>query len=175
MPVVYTNEAAPALSFPLLSGETFTLTDRQPKNFTVVIFYRGAHCPICLNYIQEIEENYPTALDSGTEIVVVSMDTKDAAEASTKNIARTVPVGYGLTEEMARSWGLYISGARDGSNEPAIFSEPGLFVICPDTTVSMAMIQSSPFTRPSIQQLLDGLGYMIEHKYPARGELTNKK
>jgi peroxiredoxin len=172
MPVVQTNKAAPDLTFPLLSGEKFTLTDRNPKNFTIVVFYRGAHCPLCMKHIQEIEDNYRAALNAGFEIVIVSMDTKDKAQASTKDIALTVPVGYGLTEETARSWGLYISGGRVGTNEPKIFSEPGLFVIRPDTTVYMALVQSAPFSRASIPQLIGGLTYAIENNYPARGQLT---
>jgi peroxiredoxin len=175
MPVVYTNEAAPALSFPLLSGETFTLTKRNPKNFTIVTFYRGAHCPLCMNHIKEVEDNYKAALDAGIEFVLVSMDTKEKAESSTKDIALTVPVGYGLTEEAARSWGLYISDARAGTNEPKVYSEPGLFVIRPDTTVFMALVQSAPFSRVNIPQLIGGLEYALANNYPARGQLTKVK
>jgi peroxiredoxin len=176
MPVVQTNTAAPDLTFRLLSGETFTLRDRNPKNYTIVVFYRGAHCPLCMNHIQEIKDNYQTALNAGFEIVIVSMDPKDKAQASTKDIALTVPVGYGLTEAMARSWGLYISGGRDGTNEPTIYSEPGLFVIRPDTTVLMALVPSLPFSRPIIPQLIGGLrSYAIQNNYPARVQRTKCK
>jgi peroxiredoxin len=176
MPVVQINKGAPNLTFPLLSGETFTLTNCNPKNFTIVVFYRGAHCPLCMNHIQEIEDNYQTALNAGFEIVIVSMDSKDTAQASTKDIALTVPVGYGLTEAMARSWGLYISGGRDGTNEPTIYSEPGLFVIRPDTTVLMALVPSSPFTCPSIPQLIGGLrSYAFQNNSPARDRRTKCK
>jgi peroxiredoxin len=172
MTVVYPNDFAPGLSFQLLSGETFNLSNRNPQNFTIVIFYRGAHCPLCLNHIKEIEEHYQSALDAGLEIVLVSMDTKEKAEMSTKDIAKAVPVGYAITEETARSWGLYISSGRPNTSEPAVFSEPGLFVIRPDNTIFMILTQSSPFTRPSMQQLIGGLQYTIEHQYPARGDIT---
>jgi peroxiredoxin len=171
--VLYPNEMAPKLTFTLLSGDTYTLSDRHPTNFTIVIFYRGAFCPLCMNYIKEIEENYSSAYDTGLEIVVVSMDTQEKAETSTKDIATMVPIGYGLTEEVARSWGLYMSSGRPDTTEPSVFSEPGLFVIRPDNTIFMAMVQSAPFTRPSIPQLLNGLGYAIANHYPARGNITN--
>jgi peroxiredoxin len=138
----------------LINGNTFTLLDRNPKNFTVLIFYRGAHCPLCVRYVKEIEENYQKALDSGFEIVLVSMDNQEKATQFAKDIAESigaqslkVPIAYGSTEEQARSWGLYISNKNEGSNEPNVFSEPGLYVIRPDTTVVVAMVQSSPFTR----------------------------
>lgn len=182
MPVVYTTEKAPALSVPLIDGETFSLLDRHPKNFTVLIFYRGAHCPLCVRYVKEIEENYQKALDAGFEIVLASMDTQEKATQFAKDIAESigapslkVPIGYGLTEEQARNWGLYISNNKEGSNEPKVFSEPGLYVIRPDTTVVVAMVQSSPFTRPSIPELLQGLQYILDNNYPIRGSLTRVK
>lgn len=182
MPVVYTTEKAPALQVPLINGDTFTLTDRNPSNFTVLIFYRGAHCPLCVRYVKEIEENYQRALDGGFEIVLASMDTLEKATQFAKDIAESigaeslkVPIAYGLTEEQARSWGLYISNNKEGSNEPKVFSEPGLYVVRPDTTVVVAMVQSAPFTRPSIPELIQGLKYVVDNNYPIRGSLTRIK
>jgi peroxiredoxin len=182
MPVVYTTEKAPALSVPLINGDTFTLVERNPKHFTVVIFYRGAHCPLCFRYVKEIEENYQKALDGGFEIVLVSMDTLAKATQFAQDIADSigapslqVPIAYGLTEEQARSWGLYISNNKEGSNEPKVFSEPGLYVVRPDTTVVVAMVQSTPFTRPSIPDLISGLQYILDNNYPIRGSLTRIK
>jgi peroxiredoxin len=171
MKAIYPDDIAPELSFQLLSGETFNISNRNPKYYTIVIFYRGAHCPLCMNHIKEIEEHYQSALDAGLEIVLVSMDSKEKAETSTKDIAKTVPIGYGITEATARTWGLYISGGRPNTSEPAVFSEPGLFVIRPDKTIFMILTQSAPFTRPSIPQLIWGLQYAIENKYPTRGNL----
>ena len=48
-------------------------------------------------------------------------------------------VGYGLPLKDARAWGLYISTSRGktsaGIEEPALFSEPGLFLVRPDSTL----------------------------------------
>lgn len=167
---------APALSFPLLSGETFTLSNHSNKpkqHFTIVIFYRGAFCPICMNYIKEIEEQYDRAMESGYEIILVSMDTKEKAEQSMKDIAKKVPIGYGLPIEMATDWGLYISNGRINTSEAEYFCEPGLFVLRPSedntTIIYMTSIQSAPFTRPNINELIDGLNYVVQHQYPIRG------
>ena len=155
-------------------GGTFSLSESAAKTLTIAIFYRGAFCPLCMNYIQEIESNYHKAADAGFDIVLVSMDTKEKAKESTKDIASKIPIGYGMTEEVARSWGLYISSGRPNTAEPAVFSEPGMFVIRPkgDNTIFMAMTQSAPFTRPSIEQLIGGLQYAVENNYPARGNIT---
>jgi peroxiredoxin len=42
---------APALDLPLIGGGRFRLADQQPGAFTLVVFYRGCHCPICRPYL----------------------------------------------------------------------------------------------------------------------------
>jgi len=42
---------APALKLPLVGGGTFDLAAEKPDNFTMVIFYRGYHCPVCKGYL----------------------------------------------------------------------------------------------------------------------------
>jgi hypothetical protein len=127
-----------------------------------------------MNYIREIDSYYDKAIEAGFDIVLVTMDPKEKVEESTKGITTKVPIGYGMTEEVARSWGLFISGGRPNTAEPEIFSEPGLFVIRPkesNSTIFMAMVQSAPFTRPSMEQLIGGLQYAVENNYPTRGNI----
>lgn len=174
MPVIYTFEKSPALDLPTISGERFNLAERNPTNFTIAVFYRGKHCPVCKNHLKEIQEHYQQFLDAGMDVVAVSMDTKENAEQFAKDTGATFPIAYDLTEKQARTWGLYISPKREGSEEPDVFSEPALFVLRPDTTVFMVQVQSAPFTRPSMSQLLWGLNYALENDYPTRGRLTRE-
>ena len=176
---VQTNAQAPALNLSTLSGKTFNLSNEKPDSFTIVVFYRGLHCPICINYLQEIEENFETMTHAGINLVAVSMDPKEKAQATVDKVATNMDlpdssqfktrIAYGLTESDARTWGLYLSSKIEGSSEPDVFSEPGLFVMRPDNTVFMAQVQSAPLARPNIAQLVGGLSYAKEHKYPARG------
>ncbi|MEM0943418.1 MAG: peroxiredoxin-like family protein [Pseudomonadota bacterium] len=167
------RDPAPALSVPLLSGGTWTLAERKPGAFSIVVFYRGKHCPICKTYMQEIEGQLDQAASQGIEVIAVSMDGEDRARATLEEIGtEKLEIGYGLTEASARDWGLYISSARPGSQEPEVFAEPGLFVIQPDGVIFFAQVQSAPFTRPDFAKLLGGLKFVVENNYPARGDLT---
>ncbi|MEM6905235.1 MAG: redoxin domain-containing protein, partial [Pseudomonadota bacterium] len=106
------RDPAPALSVPLLSGGTWTLAERKPGAFSIVVFYRGKHCPICKTYMQEIEGQLDQAASQGIEVVAVSMDGEDRARATLEEIGtEKLEIGYGLTEASARDWGLYISSA----------------------------------------------------------------
>lgn len=83
-------------------------------------------------------------------------------------------IGYGVSLEKARELGLYISSSRGktstGVEEPALFAEPGLFLVRADGTLYFASIQTMPFARPSFAEVLGALDYVIANDYPARGE-----
>ena len=169
-----TDKPAPALSVPLLGGGTFDLSAATPEHFTLVVFYRGKHCPLCT---KQMEEDVIPALDQlrdkGVEVVAVSMDDEDRARQQAEGwTTKGLRVGHGMTEATAREWGLYISGAREGSEEPARFSEPGMTLVRPDGRVYAHWQQSVPFSRPKMADLLAGLGFIVEKGYPARGTLA---
>ena len=52
----------PALSVPTLTHGGYLLTSETPQNFTLVVFYRGLHCPICLKYLLELARLQPGLL-----------------------------------------------------------------------------------------------------------------
>lgn len=44
----------PALDLPLLRDGRFDLAARRPRFLTMLVFYRGLHCPICKSYIRDL-------------------------------------------------------------------------------------------------------------------------
>ena len=115
--------------------------------------------------------------EKGVEIVVVSSDTKERAEEFEAKVAfPDLRFGYDLNLADAKRWGLYISEGIGktsiGIEEPAKFSEPGIFLIKPDKTLYYGATQTMPFARPSFAELLKGVEFTIIKNYPARGEYT---
>lgn len=90
--------------------------------------------------------------------------------------AKALRFGCALPLSVARGWGLYISTSRGktsiGIEEPALFSEPGLFIVNADRSLYYISVQSMPFVRPSFRELLGAIDFSIEKAYPARGEYT---
>lgn len=65
-------------------------------------------------------------------------------------------VGYGLSIERMREWGLFVSaGITD--EEPAQFGEPGLFLVSPDGRVFYEALSSMPFGRPPLGEIRGGV------------------
>ena len=86
--------------------------------------------------------------------------------------------GYDLPLSVARDWGLYVSTSRGatsiGVEEPALFSEPGVFLVQPDQTLYFGVVQTMPFVRPHFSEFLGALDFVIANNYPARGEYTGE-
>jgi peroxiredoxin len=147
------------------------------STFELVVFYRGLHCPICAKYLMELERLMPEFEKRGVQVVAVSSDNAERAQAMADKInAQHLRVGYDLNLQNARQWGLYISTSRGqtsiGIDEPALFSEPGVFIVRPDGSLYYGSTQTMPFARPQFQELLGAIDFAVAKDYPARGEYT---
>jgi len=167
------GQEVPSLDLPLTIGAQYDLAKQRPENFTLIAFYRGSHCPVCRSYLEEMGSKVAALSEHGINPVAVSMDPKDRAMIVDSDWQTgDLPLAYAMDEDKAREWGLYISEAREGSDEPEVFSEPGLFLVRPDGTLYMAQVQSAPFTRPPLDDLIEGIEIALEQDYPARGTRT---
>ncbi len=164
------RESVPALELPLIQGGSFNVHEQKPERFTLIVFYRGLHCPVCKTYVSELQSRLQEFRDKGVEPVAISSDTKERAEQTVKDWGiDALSLGYALSLDTAREWGLFISSARS-SKEPAHFSEPGLFLVRPDGTLYAASVQTMPFARPPLKEVASAIDFVIEEDYPARGE-----
>ncbi|UAB77161.1 AhpC/TSA family protein [Erythrobacter sp. SCSIO 43205] len=160
----------PALDLPLTIGARYDLSKQSPENFTLVVMYRGKHCPICKQQLTKLGSKLEEFTKRGINVIAASMDSEERAMVVDKEWETgDLPLAYNMNEETAREWGLYISEAREDSDEPAVFSEPGMFLVRPDGKLAFASVQNAPFTRPPLDELLKGIDFMVEKGYPTRG------
>ena len=165
----------PGLVVDTLDHGRFDLASETSERGTVVCLYRGLHCPICATYLTELEKRAP---EFAERTIAISPDDAERARGMADKISATaLRIGYGLTLAKAREWGLYISTGRGmtsiGIEEPALFSEPGLFMINADQTLYYGSVQTMPFVRPHFSELLGALDFAIAKNYPARGEYVD--
>ena len=165
----------PSLNVPLVHGGRFVLGATPAEHFDLLVFYRGLHCPVCAKYLLELERLGEAFIKRGVVATAISCDVEDRAlQMAHKVKAVHTRFAYGLSLRSAQQWGLYISESRGmsslGVEEPALFSEPGLFLVRPDGTLYYGSVQTMPFVRPQIADLPAAIDFVLEHDYPARGE-----
>jgi len=167
---VLPGKKVPRLRLKTISGMEWDLRNQEPKNFTMVVFYRGIHCPVCKSYLEELNNKVKTFNDKGVNVICISANDKSLAEQTLEEWEiDNLNIGYDFNTEDARKWDLYVSEAIK-DNEPDVFFEPGLFLIKPDNTLYAASIQTMPFARPKFDELLKAIDFVLEEEYPARGE-----
>ncbi len=172
------RQPVPALDVATVGGGRWSLGAQNPENFTMVVVYRGLHCPICANYLRDLNRKLGDFNDKGVEVIVLSSDTEDRATTAKADWGLdSLTIGYGLGLDTARRWGLYISTSNGvtsaGVEEPALFVEPGLFLVRPDGTLYFGTVQTMPFARPAFGDILGAVGFVVEKGYPARGEVVD--
>lgn len=163
------HDKFPELSLATINGEEWSLYDNEPENFTMLVFYRGYHCPVCKKYNQELQDKLDQFTDKGVNVMAISCDNEERAMKTKDEWGMDkLPVAYDLPVDIASQLDLYISESISDS-EPYLFSEPALFLLKPDGKVHAAYYQSLPFARPPLDDLLKGIDYTLENDYPARG------
>lgn len=165
----------PELTLPTLNHGRFDLAGETASLGTLVCFYRGLHCPICATYLKELDKYVERFEERGVNTIAISADPHTRAQQMAESIDAThLRIGYDLPLTKAREWGLFISTSRGktsiGIEEPALFSEPGLFLVQKDQSLFFSSIQTMPFSRPHFSELLGAIDFVIEKNYPARGE-----
>jgi len=170
MSAVKPQEPAPELAVETLGDGGFSLSDQRPERFTMIVFYRGVHCPVCTEYVGELAQRVDEFSERGVDVIAVSGDSRERAErAQAEWNLGDLKVGHGLSIEAMRSWGLFVSHGISDS-EPEAFSEPGLFLIASEGAVFYEGINSMAFGRPPLDQMRDAVDFVGENNYPARGE-----
>jgi peroxiredoxin len=164
----------PELRMPTLAHGDFDLAADAPTLFTLIAFYRGLHCPVCLKYLRDLESLIPEYERRGTKVIAVSSDVPERAQEMARRVGARLRFGHSMPLTVARTWGLYISSSRGktsiGIEEPPLFSEPGVFLVRPDGTLYYGAVQTMPFARPLFSELLQAIDFAIANDYPARGE-----
>lgn len=165
----------PMLSLATVGGPRVTLSELRPEQFAMIVFYRGYHCPVCRKYVSELDGLMEEFTKRGVSVMVASSDTRERAEQTRLEWKlQHITPAYGLPVDEARGWGLYVSTSRGktslGIEEPAMFSEPGLFLVRPDGTLYWGNVSTMPFARPHFPEILSAIDFAVKNNYPARGE-----
>ncbi|MRG71157.1 redoxin domain-containing protein [Alphaproteobacteria bacterium HT1-32] len=167
------TQSMPDIDIHLAGGERWRLAENAPDFMLMIDVFRGVHCPRCRRHLEEMSTRHEEFREAGLKIIAMSADPAERAEQSRREWdIPNVPLGYGLPIQVARQLGLYIS-ENYASHESEIFAEPGVFFVMPDLTLYGAVINTFPFARPKIDDLLEVARIVKERNYPPRGTLAS--
>src|ERR1700752_3972947 len=73
------RQTAPNLVVQLTDGTSWILADARPRSFTMIVFYRGHHCPVCRAQLSELNRRLDELVERGVDVVAISGDTEEVA------------------------------------------------------------------------------------------------
>lgn len=174
---VDTVKLHPGSTFPIievndLKGNRVQLG--QPASGTswqMVVVYRGKHCPLCTQYLNQLDTYVQRLNSCHIDVVAVSGDSQSQLSEHLGALSVGYPIYYGLTEAQMKTLGLYISIPRSEQEADHHFAEPGLFVVNENRQLHAIDISNNPFSRPDLDPLVSGLEWIRnpENHYPIRG------
>lgn len=154
-------------SFDLVDGGSVTIGGAKDR-WTMLFVYRGKHCPRCKRFLGKLNADL-AAWEDVLDVVVVSADPLQKAQADREEFGWKFTLGYGMTEAQMRALGLYVSAPLSDAETTHNFAEPGAFGIQPDGTLMLVDISNGPAARPDLEELLDGMIFNITNNRPVRG------
>jgi peroxiredoxin len=156
------------MSFPRVGGGHVAVGGPR-DNWTLLVVYRGKHCPRCKKYLNILNGMRADWAEAGFDIAVVSADSLEKAQADQKEFGWDFALGYDLTEGQMAQLGVYVTEPLSSSEADRRFAEPGTFVIRPDGSLLLISISNGPSARPDLVELLDGMIFTKQNDRPPRG------
>ena len=156
------------MTFPKLGGGEITVGGLK-ENWTLLVVYRGKHCPRCKKYLNILSTMTSDWSSAGFDVVVVSADTQEKAKADQAEFGWNFDLAYGLSEAQMETLGLYVTDPLSPDESDRRFAEPGTYVLRADGSLIIVSLSNGPAVRPDLTELLDGMIFNKTNDRPTRG------
>ncbi len=168
------GQPVPSLVVDTLAHGSFDLSSDHGGNGTLLFFYRGLHCPICIGQMKVFEEMQDRITGLGLAGAMISTNDADMArQAAERAGVAKARIGYGLGLRAARDdWKMLISEGAGTETEAAFYTEPATYLVKADGSLYVSWLQSVPFARPTVEMIVEGLEARLPKGYPVRGTYT---
>ncbi len=139
--------------------------------YQLAIVYRGKHCPLCRDYLNQLNDMQDAFAAANTELLVLSADPEEKTRANAEEHGWTFALGHDLSQEQMRTLGLYVSGPRSDAETDRPFAEPAALLTNPAGELQVVDISNAPWVRADLNALLRATKRIQEVDYPIRGTL----
>lgn len=149
------NHAAPNFSLPTTTGENFNFSDHLEihDSWHLLIFFRGAWCPVCVQELKDLEENVSYFNEKNVHIITVSTDKLDALKEMTEEHKLSFPVLSDDKLEALKAYDVFYHGTDAPYEDHGTHGEPAYFLIDEKGRLLYQQRQTSPFGRPTATEL----------------------
>lgn len=162
----------PEIALNTLNEESVSLSRKTGgADWKLLVVYRGKHCPLCVKYLNNLEQHKDELSELGVDVAAVCADSRAQLTEFMQKLEVSYPIHYGLSIEQMQQLGLYLSSPRSEQESDHVYAEPAIFVINADGKLHIVNIANNPFIRPELSELVSGIRWLKnpENNYPIRG------
>ena len=144
MPLLGPGDPFPRLTMSVIEGDgdrQLTVPELFAGAFGVVLLYRGAWCPYCLQQLRSFERALGQLKEVGAAVVALSADDRATTAGLVADLGLTFPVGHSAdAAAIAASTGAFVS------TEPPFLQSTG-FVLDREGRVAVSVYSSGAIGR----------------------------
>lgn len=152
------GEALPSLEFQTPDGQSVSSEDWKGKT-TLILFYRGNWCPLCMAQIREIAAQYRDLAAAGVRVVLISPQTEKHSQGLAEKFEAPMDFLCDREGKMAQklgifhAWGLPLGLQVLGYDKDTVF--PTLVIVDAAGQVRLVEIADNYRVRPEPQVFLE--------------------
>lgn len=161
MPILRNGDTFPHFTLPVAHGGRLVLPDVLAGSYGVVIGYRGAWCPFCVEQLEEYAEAMPALEAQGVKVAAFSVDDEETTRALADKLSAGFPIGYGASaKEISGLLGSYM-------NDDPAYLQPAAFVLSPEGKILASTHSSNAIGRLRASEVLRFVAF-VKSQMPAQ-------
>ncbi|MBX9994549.1 MULTISPECIES: peroxiredoxin family protein [Priestia] len=159
------NENIPNFILPSTTGETFSYETHQKEHqsWPLIIFFRGAWCPVCVQDLKDLEENKNYFESKNVHLITISTDELDNLKKMADESNLSYPVLSDKNLEALKAFDVFFHGEDAPYEDHGAHGEPAYFLVDEKGRLLYQQKQTSPFGRPTSTELRKIVQYISKN------------
>ncbi|ASI35390.1 MULTISPECIES: peroxiredoxin [unclassified Exiguobacterium] len=152
----------PSFTLPSTTGEDYHYpsSKKQDNNWQLIIFFRGAWCPVCVADLKELEENKGFFDKHGVDLITIATDQLKNLSEMTSKEQLSFPVLSDEELKVLKDFDVYYHGEDSPYEDHGLHGEPAYFLVDETGSLLYQQRQTSPFGRPTATELRKIITYI---------------
>ncbi|MGE6630685.1 peroxiredoxin family protein [Bacillus sp. NPDC077027] len=167
------GDKMPDFSLPAVNGERIEFFKHQQSHdsWHLIIFFRGAWCPVCVEELKELEKQQTYFQDKNIHLMAISTDQLDNLKEFAKKEGLSFPIMADEELTSLKAYEVFYHGENSPYEDHGVHGEPAYFLLNEKGKLLYQQRQTSPFGRPHANELRKIIQYIRKN---LKGQYRNK-